>query len=129
MIKHYTAHAANERTYLAWVRTSIAIMIFGFLVEKFAVLERYLLKISDSKPVFEASQSASFVGGFLISLGCVIVVSASARFFIYKRLIDKIEPQSYGVGVKNISLALSFIFMVIALLSLAYITQQLMLPA
>jgi uncharacterized membrane protein YidH (DUF202 family) len=34
MIERYTDHAANERTFLAWVRTSIAIMAFGFLVEK-----------------------------------------------------------------------------------------------
>jgi putative membrane protein len=35
MIERYTDHAANERTFLAWVRTSIAIMAFGLLVEKF----------------------------------------------------------------------------------------------
>jgi putative membrane protein len=31
MIERYSDHAANERTFLAWVRTSIAIMAFGFL--------------------------------------------------------------------------------------------------
>ncbi len=35
MIENFTDHAANERTFLAWVRTSIAVMAFGFLVEKF----------------------------------------------------------------------------------------------
>jgi putative membrane protein len=35
MIERYNDHAANERTFLAWVRTAIAIMAFGFLVEKF----------------------------------------------------------------------------------------------
>jgi inner membrane protein YidH len=28
-------HAANERTFLAWVRTGIAIIVFGFVIEKF----------------------------------------------------------------------------------------------
>ena len=28
---------ANERTFLAWIRTSIGIMAFGFVVEKFAL--------------------------------------------------------------------------------------------
>ncbi|HEX4173709.1 MAG TPA: DUF202 domain-containing protein, partial [Acetobacteraceae bacterium] len=32
MIGHFTDHAANERTFLAWVRTAIAVMAFGFLV-------------------------------------------------------------------------------------------------
>ncbi|GJL81397.1 MAG: hypothetical protein DHS20C01_10310 [marine bacterium B5-7] len=29
MIKNYTDHAANERTFLAWVRTAIAVVGFG----------------------------------------------------------------------------------------------------
>jgi uncharacterized membrane protein YidH (DUF202 family) len=31
-------HMANERTFLAWIRTSIGVMAFGFVVEKFALL-------------------------------------------------------------------------------------------
>ena len=29
MIKNYSDHAANERTFLAWVRTAIAVMAFA----------------------------------------------------------------------------------------------------
>ena len=35
MIKRYSDHAANERTFLAWVRTAIALMAFGFVIERF----------------------------------------------------------------------------------------------
>ena len=35
MIKRYSDHAANERTFLAWVRTAIAVMAFGFVIERF----------------------------------------------------------------------------------------------
>jgi hypothetical protein len=35
MIRGYTDHAANERTFLAWVRTGIAVIAFGFIIEKF----------------------------------------------------------------------------------------------
>ena len=31
---------ANERTFLAWIRTSIGIMAFGFVVEKFALFHK-----------------------------------------------------------------------------------------
>jgi putative membrane protein len=34
MIRGYGDHAANERTFLAWLRTSIAVIAFGFVVEK-----------------------------------------------------------------------------------------------
>jgi putative membrane protein len=35
MINRYSDHAANERTFLAWVRTGIATIVFGFVIEKF----------------------------------------------------------------------------------------------
>ena len=35
MINRYSDHAANERTFLAWVRTGIATIAFGFVIEKF----------------------------------------------------------------------------------------------
>lgn len=33
-----TDHLANERTFLAYVRTSLSLMAFGFVIAKFAVL-------------------------------------------------------------------------------------------
>ncbi len=41
MIKRYSDHAANERTFLAWVRTAIAVMAFGFVIEKFDLFLKY----------------------------------------------------------------------------------------
>jgi putative membrane protein len=35
MIEGYSDHAANERTFLAWVRTGVAVIAFGFVIEKF----------------------------------------------------------------------------------------------
>jgi uncharacterized membrane protein YidH (DUF202 family) len=35
MIRGYSDHAANERTFLAWVRTGLAVIAFGFVIEKF----------------------------------------------------------------------------------------------
>ena len=35
MIRGYSDHAANERTFLAWVRTGVAVIAFGFVIEKF----------------------------------------------------------------------------------------------
>ena len=43
MIRGYSDHAANERTFLAWVRTGIAVIAFGFVIEKFNL---FLLKFN-----------------------------------------------------------------------------------
>ena len=44
MIQGYSDHAANERTFLAWVRTGIAVIAFGFVIEKFNL---FLLSLPD----------------------------------------------------------------------------------
>ena len=36
-----TDYLANERTFLAWVQTGIALMGFGFVIVKFNFYERY----------------------------------------------------------------------------------------
>jgi uncharacterized membrane protein YidH (DUF202 family) len=38
MIANYTDHAANERTFLAWIRTGLAVVAFGFFLVKLNVL-------------------------------------------------------------------------------------------
>ena len=38
MIANYTNHAANERTFLAWIRTGLAVAAFGFFLVKLNVL-------------------------------------------------------------------------------------------
>jgi putative membrane protein len=45
MVRDYSDHAANERTFLAWVRTGIAVIAFGFLIEKFNL---FVLTIASS---------------------------------------------------------------------------------
>jgi uncharacterized membrane protein YidH (DUF202 family) len=35
MTRGYSDHAADERAFLAWVRTAIAVIAFGFFIEKF----------------------------------------------------------------------------------------------
>jgi putative membrane protein len=35
MIQGYSDYAGNERTFLAWLRTGIAVVAFGFVIEKF----------------------------------------------------------------------------------------------
>ena len=38
-------HLANERTYLAWVRTGVATIVFGFAVGRFSIALREFMKL------------------------------------------------------------------------------------
>lgn len=82
-------HAANERTFLAWVRTGIAVMAFGFLVEKFSLFTEYLRGKTDS--LTEIHHGSSAVGFGLVLFGTLIIALSTWRFVVLRREIDKME--------------------------------------
>jgi putative membrane protein len=92
MIERYSDHAANERTFLAWVRTAIAIMAFGFLVAKFDLFLRL-------QGALAAAHTAPATGGFvgdvaglaLFVLGAVMMLLAIIRFRLTAQDIDAAE--------------------------------------
>ena len=81
MIQHYSDHAANERTFLAWIRTAIAVMAFGFLVERF---DLFLQIAGQSLARHVLSPTGQFVGNIagliLIAIGAATIVLAIVRF-------------------------------------------------
>ena len=100
MIQRYTDHAANERTFLAWVRTAIAIMAFGFLVEKFDLF----LAIADKSlagrtPSVTGQIIGDIAGLLLILLGGAVMVLAAIRFRATARDIDRSETLP-GTGTR-----------------------------
>jgi putative membrane protein len=81
-----TEHQANERTFLAWLRTSIAIIAFGFVVERFAVFLKYLAPTAGEAVV---NPRTGLLGALLIWLGTLIVPVSLWRFLIEQRHIDR----------------------------------------
>jgi len=122
MIKKYTDHAANERTYLAWVRTSIAIMAFGFLIEKFELYIAFIgLSLGDTERL-PPSLSAQIIGLSLFLVGILIIVASTVKFYIYKKDIDSEELVSYGS--KKITAALSVLIILMAVFLFFYMGEQ-----
>src|SRR5579862_1437529 len=108
MIKNYTDHAANERTFLAWVRTAIAVMAFGFLVERFDLfLEMVAPSLSGhGRALSPLGQKFGNIAGLaLIAAGTAIVVLAIFRFIRTAKSIDSEEVQPGAGSRLDISLA------------------------
>jgi putative membrane protein len=94
MIRGYSDHAANERTFLAWVRTGIAVTAFGFVIEKFNL---FVLTIATADPA-EAGRRlhlenlsgpfGQYGGLALVLIGLALIVAAAARFVRTQRLLD-----------------------------------------
>lgn len=92
MIERYSDHAANERTFLAWVRTAIAIMAFGFLVQKFDLFLRIATRSLDARSSSTGNQIVGNIAGLLlIGLGGVVMAFAAIRFRKTTRDIDAKE--------------------------------------
>jgi len=103
MIDNFRDHAANERTYLAWIRTAIALMAFGFVIEKFDLFLRYLT-IATSVPIRIPLQHAEGAGLILIAAGLVLVTLATRGFLRNRRLIDGADHLIYQGTWINLAL-------------------------
>jgi putative membrane protein len=98
MIERYSDHAANERTFLAWVRTAIAVMAFGFLVERFDLfLEVASRSVGARAPALGGHIVGDVAGLLLIVLGGVTMVLAAVRFRKTSVAIDR-EEREPGTG-------------------------------
>ena len=98
MIEHFRDYAANERTYLAWVRTGITVMALGFIVAKF---ELFLMAMrgrvgASISQVSNCPIRHEFVSLAFIVLGIVMIVVATIRYFITKKRIDEVKLSSFG---------------------------------
>jgi putative membrane protein len=106
MIKRYSDHAANERTFLAWVRTAIAVMAFGFLIERFDLFLRFARPaLPNTQPPANGENFANAAGLAFLLMGVAMVAVAGWRYFRTARQIDS-EDNLSGPG-NRLDLALA----------------------
>ena len=124
MIRNFGDHAANERTFLAWVRTSIAVIAFGFLVERFDLFLAFVAKdAGKAGQVITRSGFGHIAGLVLIVLGIVMILVASIRFARTAKEIDD-ESTHPGTG-SRVDLALAALLVLLALGLLFYLGHTL----
>ena len=85
-------YLANERTFLAWVRTCIALIGLGFIVAKFSffivefrlLIQRYF---NESSKLLSVNQTHSYIDqvSYLIGTG-IVVLAYCIDFFGFKKL-------------------------------------------
>jgi putative membrane protein len=106
VINNFSDHAANERTFLAWVRSAIAVMAFGFLVERFDLFLVIMGRSTGTAtPAVPSSPLGHIAGLVLIIAGIVMVVISAVRFVFIGRMIDSPRPHSHFGTRADIALA------------------------
>lgn len=78
-------HLANERTFLAWIRTCIAIMALGFVVVKFSLFMRQLSLVLNEKIVLPGKGYSPLIGISLVIIGAVMTLLAFIRYRAIER--------------------------------------------
>lgn len=111
-------HLANERTFLAWIRTAIAIMAFGFVVVKFSLFVRQLSLVLTDKAIATPGKGYSgMMGIFLVALGALMALFAFIRYKSIEKHLksNTYYPSSMLIILLTVSIIIGSIFLVLYL--------------
>ena len=84
---------AAERTFLAWIRTGLALMGVGFAVARFGLFLRELR--SNGGPPIHATGASVFSGVAIVALGVAITISATVH---HVKTVDELRTGSFVPG-------------------------------
>lgn len=114
-------HMANERTFLAWVRTGISIMAFGFVVERFSLFVRQVSDYLGTKGDAPSPGYTSLFGVVLVGLGALMGILA---FFRYRTVERQIASGTYAPSLL-LTLLLTLALLAIAMFLVMYLVHSL----
>jgi putative membrane protein len=120
-IANYTNHAANERTFLAWIRTGLAMAAFGFFLIKLNVFVDALG--GGSTPRLPAEDVGAFAtryaGLAMVVIGIAVIARSGAAFQRTRRAIDRDEviqiPKTRAESLLSAALAIAVLIFCINL--------------
>ena len=115
-------HLANERTFLAWIRTSISIIVFGFVVAKFEITLREFLRVQ-GHTARESGMSLAIGVGFMTMGIFMAFVSLIPYRTTMKRLnADEFQPAD---AIATVLAVIATLFGTILLVYLIYTARTL----
>jgi putative membrane protein len=92
VIRDYANVAANERTFLAWIRTGVAVIALGFVIERFNLFLLAMTAETGANLALPglrrlASPTGRYGGMALVGAGVVLIAVATIRFLQTERLL------------------------------------------
>jgi putative membrane protein len=111
-------HLANERTFLAWIRTSIALMGFGFVIVKFAVFLRQMSLMAGGSTVSSGKSFSPEIGLAMVISGALITGLAYWRYRVIEKQLNNgaYFPSKWLSVFVTVSIIIASIFLIIYLL-------------
>ena len=99
-------HLANERTFLAWVRTGVATIIFGFAIGRFSIALREFMKLQGYKSVTPGF--TTWLGMISAVGGVLLILAGLGRYRKTKMQLDTntFEPAGFVIDLVSYLLAI-----------------------
>ena len=111
-------HLANERTFLAWIRTGVSLVGFGIVIAKLRYLQIEVGGAATSFPAPGGGRSALLGAAFAI-LGMLMIVLGSVRYAAAGRAIERDEFEPRGGQL----LILAFLLVLLGVAVLFYLAD------
>jgi putative membrane protein len=105
---------AIERTLLAWVRTGLALMGFGFIVARFGLFLREIESVREATSSRASTGLSLWIGTALIFLGVIVNLLVSAEHIRLMRQVRSQPPYGVRSWIMGVAVAV-----VLALLGIA----------
>jgi len=117
-------HAANERTMLAWLRTGISLMGFGFAIARFGLYlrEQALADHIELGRTATRTAGSGWVGAGLVGIGMLTNFSATLH---YRRMREAIERGDFGAPSPLLAYAIGFATTAIGLVMMVLLLRAL----
>lgn len=113
-------HLANERTFLAWIRTSIGIIGLGFVVVKFSIFVRQISAALGEKNIHPPTGYSPIIGILLVVLGAMATLFSYIRYIKTRKMLDAGEYYHSTILVKFVTAAI----FLISLILIAYLIES-----
>ena len=107
-------HLANERTFLAWIRTSI--IVFGFVVARFGITLREFLRMQGNGERQSGMSLAIGVGFIVMGIFMALVSLVRYRTTMNRLNADEFQPAGAIVTVLGVIAALFGIILAVYLI-------------
>jgi putative membrane protein len=99
-------HLANERTFLAWVRTGVAVVVFGFAIGRFAIAIRQFMQIQGHGS--RTAGLSAWFGMIAIIAGVLLTLVGLVRYRRTRAQLESgsFEPAGFAIDLVGILVAL-----------------------
>jgi len=101
-------HLANERTFLAWVRTGIGVVVFGFAIGRFGIALREFFQLQGQGRTPRSTGLSVWFGLASIALGVLLILGGLMRYHQTREQIEEgqFEPAGWLVDMVGVLTAL-----------------------